>query len=141
MSRSAELKNTINKNLNKIIEEHGIAIKTNLPLKDLLKPSKSRTPPNSFMLYCKDHSSVITNKPGENSKTLSQMWDTESSEKKMVYSALSNVMAIAYREVYSELKPWERSAAMPAFCLNQDAEAQDAKVPRSAELRNLINKD
>ncbi|CAB4392845.1 hypothetical protein RhiirA5_414008 [Rhizophagus irregularis] len=128
MSRSAELLKSIDENLNKMIEEHGIILKTNLPLKDLLKPSSNRTPPNSFMLYCKDHSSVIINRPGENSKTLSQMWDSEPSEKRMVYSALSNLMTIAYKEVYTKLKPWDQSASMPAFCcLNQKAEAKDTQ--------------
>ncbi|GBC04790.1 hypothetical protein RclHR1_05880003 [Rhizophagus clarus] len=128
MSQSeSELKNIINKNLNKMIEERGITIKTNLSLKELLKPSKNRIPLNSFMLYCKDHSSIIINKPGENSKTLSQMWDSETTEKRMIYSALSDVMATAYKEVFTELKPWERSASMATFCLNQKVEAQDTQ--------------
>ncbi len=128
MYRSADLTKAIKKNLSQMIEELGICIQTNLSLDVLLEPSDNRTPPNSFILYCKDHSHIIKNKPGDNSKTLSDMWDNESSEKKMIYVALSNVMVTAYKGVFTELEPWDRSASMPSFCLNQNTEVQNTNT-------------
>src|SRR5581483_5700572 len=118
-SRSAELRNAIRTNLNQMIDALELSIQTNLPLDDLLEPSDNRTPPNSFMLYCKDHQHIIRNQPGGNSRTLSDMWESEPSGRKLIYMVLSHVMVISYREVFAELEPWRRSASMPSFCLNQ----------------------
>jgi hypothetical protein len=128
MFRSEDLKSSIKKYLDKLIRESEMDFNDiQLPIDELLEPTSGRTPPNSFMLYCKDHASVIKNSPGNNSKYLSQMWDNENPQIKRIYSSLSDVMALAYKEVFGDIKPWENSALMPAFCLNQNISYQDSE--------------
>jgi hypothetical protein len=130
MSQNKNLKSSIKKNLNKVIKESQMNFGVvKLHFDELLEPTIGRTPPNSFMLYCKDRASVIKNKPGENSKHLGQMWKNELHDVRKIYETLSNVMTIAYKEVFGNVKPWENSASMPAFCLtsSQNSEAQNTQ--------------
>jgi hypothetical protein len=101
MNRSEDLKSSIKKYLDKLIRESEINFNDiQLPINELLEPTSGRTPPNSFMLYCKDRVSVIKNSSGDNSKHLSRLWDNEKPQIKRIYSSLSNVMALSYKEVF-----------------------------------------
>jgi hypothetical protein len=55
------------------------------------------------------------------------MWDNEKPQIKRIYSSLSNVMALSYKEVFGDIKPWANSASMPAFCLNQNISNQNSE--------------
>jgi hypothetical protein len=135
MSRSTttDYGKSIMKHLDKMIKERGMTFETSSPLKDLLEPPKNRSHINSFLLYCKDHSNTIVSKPGSNSKILSDMWNNEPPEKKNMYQALSNLMSTAYKETFKGPEPWDLSASMPLFFLNQKAEAQQEEQQEQQE--------
>ncbi|GBC00853.1 hypothetical protein RclHR1_00040004 [Rhizophagus clarus] len=143
-----ELNASINKNLGKIENKNEFIKKLHLPLADLLNPADGHTPPNSFMLYCRDHEFIIKNKPGNNSKCLSKRWDNEDQKKKMIYDILSKVMSMSYKEVFTELKPWDESASMPTFCLNGGQSSQHTQdssntmpQPEITESQPFIDKE
>ncbi|RHZ78995.1 hypothetical protein Glove_153g52 [Diversispora epigaea] len=106
------LKNAIKKHLD-VIKSQGVILKTNLPLEELLAPSKKtlkkvkKRAQNGFILYRKDNQSIVRQEyphfsQPEISKKLQERWSVESFEIKNVYTILSSLDFLVHNELFGK---------------------------------------
>ncbi|CAG8557023.1 5717_t:CDS:2 [Diversispora eburnea] len=121
------LKNAIKKHLD-AIKSQGVNLKTNLPLEELLAPSKKtlkkgkKRAQNGFILYRKDNQSKVQKEhpffsQPEISKILQERWSVEPSEIKNVYTILKFNFSIPHipNETPSLTPSSQNSYIPPAF--------------------------